>query len=199
MIWGLALVVFVGGWFIPPGTLDGNLGTLVVTFFGLVSAGILPAISLLVGNTLSSSLSVRKLDELKAGLDSLMRKLLETLGFLVIGAVLIMVQEVGLPNLPKQVFEVDVPGWLQEAPIRVVQAGVLACFFVGMDRIRLVASAFRRVLTERYELARADSVERIRKNAGSIGEVRNLFPKTSNFGNTVVVSEIPKPTDQGGQ
>lgn len=199
MIWGLALVVFVGGLFIPPGTLDGALGTLVVTFFGLVSAGILPAISLLVGNTLSSSLSVRKLDELKAGVDSLIRKLLETLGFLVTGAVLVMVQEVGLPNLPEQMLEVDVPGWLQEAPIRVVQAGVLACFFVGIDRIRLVASAFRRVLTERYDLARADSFERIRKNAGSISEVRALFPKTPNFGSAVVASETPQPSDNGGQ
>ena len=65
MIRFVAIIVFIIGTLIPAGTLENGLDSLIVTFFGLLAAGIIPAISLLVANTLSSALSVKKAERTK--------------------------------------------------------------------------------------------------------------------------------------
>jgi hypothetical protein len=183
--------VFLGGVFIPPSTLSDELGTLLITFFGIMSAGVIPAISLLVSSTLSSSLSVKKLDDLKVETETLVRKLVETLAFLVIGAILIMADQMGIPKLPSSIGTFTMPSWFPSAAERSVQSGVLVSFLIGLDRLRLVGSSFKRVLNERYQLSRADSELRIKRNGASVGNAEDYFSKSTNFGEEVKVPADP--------
>lgn len=183
-------LVFVGSVFLPVGLLnDNNLGSLLVTFFGILSAGIIPALSLLVSSTLSSSLSVLRLDELHSAVASLVGKLLQTLAYLVVGAAAIFVSEVGVPKLPSNVGEWLVPTELIDAPERLIQALVFTAFVIGVDRLRLVAAAFKAVLQRKYELTKLDSEKRVKINSGRVGSPEAYFAKSGDFGAEVRAEE----------
>lgn len=184
----LAIVVLLAGLALPPGTIDGGLRAMLITFFGLLSAGLLPAVSLLVSGTLSPSFSVKRLDELKISADALVRKLLQTLGLLVLGAVFLMVLEVGAPKIPNPVLwpvRFDIPAWVTDLPERILQSAVVFSFLVGLDRLRVAASSFKRVFLERYELARVESERRIKRNGEKLGRATEFFATSEDFGKQV--------------
>ena len=187
MIWIVGAVPFLVGLVLPTSTLSSGLDSLLVTFFGLLSASILPAISLLVGNVASPTYSLAKLEELEVQTKSLVKKLFSTLGVVIAGGALVMVAAAGLPSIP-------IPAWLpkwcthlQEAPERLTQGVVFACFAISIDRLRVVSMAFQTVLKARFDLAKMETITRLKKAFPGSEEVRATFPTSEKFGSRVEV------------
>ncbi|MBT2131241.1 hypothetical protein [Aliiroseovarius lamellibrachiae] len=187
MIWIVAIIAFAAGLWIPIGAIDIGLAGLLVTFFGLLSASVLPAMSLLVANTLSPRNSVKSLNRLYDRTARLIRKLWQTLGFLVTGAIFsIVVAKTNTP-LPNEILSLDVPCWAKNAPNQIIQSIVCTCFVVGLDRLRVIGSAFKSVLDERYDLAVSASQKNARDNLKEQKKIDEIFPKSERFGETVEV------------
>lgn len=188
MIRALALFLFLAGLALPTDVLSGGTEGLLVTFFGLMAAGIIPAMSLLVANTLSPSFSVKRLDELKIEVSGLLAKLGQTLGFIVAGACLVIVAQLDLPQLPSELFDRPVAVWVQNFPERVIQSGSFMFFIVALDRLRVVQSAFLSVFNQRFEIVRKESEARTRGNARELGTPKTYFPKEKGFGAAMKVT-----------
>lgn len=188
MIRLIAVLIFLGGLALPLGSMSDAKGGLLVAFFGLMAAGIIPAMSLLVANTLSPSFSVKRLDELKREVGRLLAKLGQTLGFVIAGSVLVIVAQFDLPVLPPRLFDLAVPDWVRPIAERMVQAGAFSCFIVALDRLRVVNAAFSSVFRQRYEIARKDSEVRTKGNVRRIGTAKEFFQKKDQFGETIEIS-----------
>jgi len=184
----LLAMLFFFGLALPLGSVSGAKGGLLVTFFGLMAAGIIPAMSLLVANTLSPSFSVKRLDELESEVSVLLSKLGQTLGFVIAGSVLVIVAQFDMPVLPPRIFDLTIPEWVRPIAEQLVQAGAFACFIFALDRLRVVNSAFTSVFRQRYEIARKEGEARTKRNGRQLGGAREYFPKPDHFGETVEIS-----------
>ena len=93
-----------------------------------------------------------------------------------------MLANAGVPEIPSQIWNYNVPAQLSHVPERVLQASILVCFIVSLDRLRVVRSAFQQVLNVRYDIAVSDSALRIKRNAAAVGSAEDYFTKSENFG-----------------
>ena len=190
MSYVLAAVFFAVGFALPTTLVTDAVASLLMTFFGLMSAAVLAALSLLVGNVMSSALTVAKLIALKAELDALVSRLAAMLAVLVIGSFLVVILNIGLPGLPYDLIarlpEVE---WLRDiasgAPQKSLQGGVMVCLGYAADRVTSVSQAFRKVLQAQFELALADSRKRVEKSAPDRETIRATFPTSDTFGERV--------------
>ena len=196
-IWAFAL--FLVGLSFDGDTLSDAVAGLVVTFFGLLAAAILTALSLLVANTISPGLSVSKTQELNNKLVSLVGKLVTVLGLLLMGATAAIIHRIGLPDLgkptswvwyfnmmnlhPNIAFAFEwVSECVNELPSRSAQSLVFVAFVLCLDRMRIVPTAFRRVLNASYNLAITDSQRRLKLAAPTDDDLRSAFPTPPNHG-----------------
>lgn len=187
--------LFAIGLMFPIGSLDTELAALCATVFGLIAAGIFPAVSLLVGAPIPSSFSVQKIDEFEAATETLASRLLAALGLILIGGIAILASSFDLPTLagletmiPK--LPASVAAWLEYLPERVIQATTFATLVMSIDRLRVVASAFLQVRKLRFEIARLSARERLADaGANSCASVASNFATDPEFGRRVAVSE----------
>jgi hypothetical protein len=192
--------LFCIGLLLPIGLLGPEQATIIVTFLGLMIAGILPALSLVVGNTVSASFSSSKLKELDVETTHLMNRLLGTLGAVLVGAGTVFISTYTLPTIqvgsliPVESIFFGVAEWFVDLPERVVQATAFASVVLCTDRLRLVATAFRRVRELRFELAKLDSVIKMKQIAPTDSEVRSAFRRSEAFGSMV---EVPFKSTKG--
>ncbi|MBN9674662.1 hypothetical protein [Salipiger bermudensis] len=187
MIWLISSVFFALGAMLPVASFTDGVASVLVTFFGLMATAILAALSLLVGNVLSSAWTVSKLRELKSELDSLITKMTRTLAVLVIGALCVIVYQLGLPKIDFNIFPAwlpvaSLPSWSAELPQRLVQGLVSLCLGLCADHIVVVSRAFKKVLDARYELALADSVRRTERAAPKSEDIATGFATPKDFG-----------------
>lgn len=203
MIRVLALILFLFALLFDGDTLGSGIASLVITFFGLLATAILPALSLLVANTLAPGLSVAQTQNLHQKLERLINRLVEILGMLLVGALGVIIHQIGLPELTTlnaHVWYSELFMWLpalfeplkdcisllvQELPARAVQALIFVCVCLCLDRTRIVPSAFRQVLKASYELAVTDSQKRLLVAAPSAEQIRTDFQTSPNFGTSV--------------
>jgi len=187
------IAVFTVGLLIPARSIDDGLAALLVTFFGLVAAGTIPAMSLLSGSVMSPTRSVARLITLKASLDTLLRQLSGMLYASILGAVAVIVLVFGVPSLPIGWLPVpDYLSWLMvfaaDFPERALQALVLLALFVAGDRIRVIKLTFKMALKARFELALEEARRRTDENAPSAEDVSEAFSTPPGFGAKVPFS-----------
>lgn len=182
--WLAGTVAFTGGGALPPDTLSGDAGRLLVTFLGLVAASILPTISLILGSMTASGRSVHRLnklrDELAAAMDAL---------FLLFG--LVGVSVLGLLSLT-----IPVPELLAKLPFvpagleRFGQALVTAVSVLIVIRSGQVPGILRRSLVIRHEIAVDEARRETLENAPTSPAMREAFPTHPEFGRTVRLADI---------
>lgn len=177
-----ALILLGVMFFLPTDLLSEESAVLIVTFFGLVAAGLLPAMSLVVGDTLTGARSVAKLLTLKQDIDDLLRQMLRLLAILMVGAIVTVLKLLEWPAFPDVIRGMQVPDWADEVPARVVQAAIFVCVLLSLNRTRVIAVAFKTVLNARFEMALADSRQRLEEKTPSSDDVASTFKTPEGFG-----------------
>jgi hypothetical protein len=173
----------IGG-FLSPGTISGDAGRMLVTFLGLVSASILPTISLLVNGMTASGRSVKAIDELRQEFEGAMDAL-----FLLFGCVGVVVGAlVALTTPPPQMLE-GVPYLTTQALPRAGQSIVVTASILILLRVGQIPAILRRSLAIRHRIATEEARRKTFENAPSGEETRGAFKTHPEFGKAITLEE----------
>jgi Na+/H+-dicarboxylate symporter len=172
----------IGGYFLPTGIIAGEPSRLLVTFLGIVSASILPTISLLVGSMAAGGRSVQGLDRLNRQLRRAMMALFTV--FAAVGVAILFLLALTVPT----------PAALDRLPITLTHlpnhlgqgAAVAACIFVLM-RARFIPGILLTALTIRHEIAADDARKKLMEKSPSQEELQRMFANHPDFGKSIGV------------
>lgn len=168
-----------------PAALNGDPSRLLGTFLGLVSASILPSISLILASMTTGGRSVHAIDRLR---DELVAATDALLGLLaVVGVVFGAIFSLSIAP----------PSFLHRIPLlssdilpRAGQAVVVAGAILAVLRAALVPRILRRCLVIRHEIAVDEAKKKTMENAAKVGEPQRYFPRDPTFGQTVTLAEL---------
>ncbi len=177
--WFALLAAMAAGGASPLGTLSGDAGRLLVTFLGLVSASILPTISLILGSMTASGRSVKALDELQVELTAAMDAL-----FLLFGLVGVSVMALLALAIPTPSLLVQVP-YLAIALERMGQAVVAGTATLIVMRAGQIPGILRRSIDIRHKIAVDEARRKTFDNAPDAGATKATFPTHPDFGKSV--------------
>lgn len=175
----------VAGALLTPGTVSGDSGRMLVTFLGLVSASILPTISLLVNSMTASGRSVKAIDDLEAELQSSMDALFLLFGC--VGAVVIGL--VALATQPPAILTY-VPYLTSEILPRLGQVVVVCASAFTVMRIGMIPGILRRSLAVRHRIAIDEARRKTLEKAPDGPAARAFFPTHPDFGKSVKLEDI---------
>lgn len=175
----------VAGLAISPGTIAGDAGRMLVTFLGLVSASVLPTISLLVNSMTASGRSVLALDELEAELQNAMDAL-----FLLFGCVAVVVGALVALTMPSPSALVKVPYLTAEILPRIGQMIVVAGSSLTLLRIGEIPAILRRSLSVRHKIAVDEARRKTLEKAPTSAAMKASFANHPDFGKTVKLEDI---------
>lgn len=181
--WVACSVGFIVAALLPPGSLNGEAGRLLTTFFGLVAASILPTISLIVGGMTTGSRSVKQLGDLGAELERTVSALFAIFGLIAVAAVALTALAIPMP------FYDRLPPMVQALPSRIGQGlvGVIAVLVVAKSGT--VPSAIRRSLALRTEMAVDDARKKTLENADD-AKANTGFRTKEGFGRITSISDL---------
>ncbi|MES3152553.1 hypothetical protein [Sphingomonas faeni] len=162
---------------------------MLVTFLGLVSASILPTISLLVNSMTASGRSVKAIDELESELQASMDAL-----FLLFGCVgTVVIGLVALATQPPAIFT-KVPYLTSEMLPRFGQVVVVAASTFTVLRIGMIPGILRRSLTVRHRIAVEEARRKTLEKAPDAPTTRAFFPTHPEFGKPVKLEDVSPGT-----
>lgn len=184
-------IAFILGFILPESVLSGSTQPLLVTFFGLLSAGLIPAVVLLLTAQLPSSYSVAQVTKVEAETDQLLNRLISTLSIIVLGGVATMVSAAGTPVLSFQTKLHLLNPYLENVPHRVLQGIVFACFVIGLDRLRIFAATLKAARKLRRDFTLEEAKRHLERTAPSPDEVKAGFRRSQNFGGSLRVVTAP--------
>ncbi|MCR0980660.1 hypothetical protein NRP21_01195 [Roseomonas pecuniae] len=171
---------------LPPGTISGDTRTLLVTFVGIISASILPTVTLLVNAMTAGGRSVHSINQLETEMQAAMDAL-----FFILGCALVTL--LGLVLL-----SVKVPEFLGNLPRpnvglvpRASQAILLAGASMVILRAGQIPAILRRSLSIRHEIALDEARRKVNDKVPSSDELRRSFANHPDFGKIV-----PLPNSQ---
>lgn len=170
---------------ISPDTITGDAGRMLVTFLGLVSASILPTISLLVNSMTSSGRSVLVLDELESELQSAMDAL-----FLLFGCVAVVVGALVALTIPPPSLLTKIPYLTSEILPRMGQMIVVAFSAITLLRIGQIPAILRRSLSIRHKIAVDEARRKTLEKAPTSAATKASFANHPDFGKTVNLEDI---------
>lgn len=176
----------MAGVFISPGTISGDTGRMLATFLGLVSASILPTISLLINSMTASGRSVKALDELETELQSAMDAL-----FLLFGCVAVVIGGlVALATPPPPLFQ-KVPYLTAQILPRGGQAVVVLFASITLLRVGQIPGILRRSLGMRHKIAVEEARRKTLDKAPTSAATRASFPTHPDFGKSISIEDVP--------
>lgn len=182
----LAAAVAAGG-ALSPGVISGDTGKMLATFLGLVSASILPTISLLVNSMSASGRSVLAINELNDELHSAIDVLFMLFGCtaVVIGALVALAiappaSLAGVPILAHQVLP------------RAGQAIVALFSAIILLRVGSLPAILRRTLSVRHKIAVDEARRKTLEKVPSSEAARASFPTHPEFGKTVLLEDVTR-------
>lgn len=181
---GLAAGALIGA-ALSPDTVSGDAGRMLAIFLGLVSASILPAITLLVNSMSASGRSVQAIDELNSELHSAMDAL-----FLLFGCVGIVVAALVALAMPSPSLFDKVPYLVSEALPRMGQAVVVLASILILFRVGQIPGILRRTLAVRHRIAVDEAKRKTLEAAPDAGSVRSVFATNAEFGKTLNVEDL---------
>ena len=153
---------------------------MLVTFLGLVSASVLPTISLLVNSMTASGRSVKGLEDLQRELDAAMDAL-----FLLFGSVgIVVIGLIALAIEPAAILT-RVPYLTTEILPRLGQSVVVGGSAFIVLRIGLIPGILRRSLAARYRIAIDEAKRKTIENVPDGPTTRAMFITHPDFGKSV--------------
>ena len=176
---------------IPPALFAGEPVRMLVTFVGLVSASILPTVSLAIGSMSGTGRSVQKINELYADLRGSSTALFRTL----ICVALVFAALVAFAMTP--VVDVHISRWgvsfeIPDAARRFVQIIVFGGVVLAVCEAYRIPQTFLKVLNIKRDIAIYEARKEIRENAPGEAEIKQIFPKKEGFGRAVNLEQIDK-------
>lgn len=171
---------------LPLGTLSGDAGRLLVTFLGLVSASILPTISLILGSMTASGRSVKALDELQAELTAAMDSLFLLFGL--VGVSVIALLSLAIPTPPLLAHVPHLATILE----RLGQAIVAGAAVLILMRAGQIPGILRRSMNIRHKIAVDEARRKTLESAPDPGAMKEAFPTHPDFGKTVDLEELQR-------
>lgn len=170
---------------ISPGTITGDAGRMLVTFLGLVSASVLPTISLLVSSMTASGRSVLALDELAAELEAAMDAM-----FLLFGCVAVVVGALVALTIPPPSLLTKIPYLTSEILPRSGQMVVIAFSAITLLRVGQVPAILRRSLSIRHKIAVDEARRKTLEKAPTSAATKAYFKNHPDFGKTVNLEDV---------
>ncbi|WP_158247959.1 hypothetical protein [Paracoccus sp. SY] len=160
---------------------------MLVTFLGLVSASILPTVSLVIGSLSSSGRSVMKIDELAQELSRAVHTLFSILGLVAAVVALLMVIAV-VPDTPWRLpyFLIQVP----DAARRALQSLALLFAVAATLEAVKIPRILARVLSIKKDIAIFEARKALADKSPSDADVRQMFAKKEGFGNTIPLDSL---------
>lgn len=175
---------------LTPGTISGEAGRVLAIFLGLVSASLLPTITLLIGSMTANGRSVQAIqrleDELKAAMDAL---------FLLFGCVVIAVGALISLSIQPASFFTEIPYLTSQVLPRIGQSIVLGATTFVIWRSGQIPAILRRVLEIRREIATDEAKRKVFENAPGVESLRQIFPTQDGFGKVVSLQDL-QPRDR---
>ncbi|MTD99923.1 hypothetical protein GIY56_06470 [Paracoccus sp. YIM 132242] len=171
----------------PPVLLIGDPSRLLVTFLGLVSASILPTVSLVIGSLSSSGRSVMKIDALARELAQAMRTLFSILG-LVAGVVALLMVIAIVPDIGWRI--PHAPFAIPDALRRALQSLAFLLTVAATLKAAAIPRILARVLAIKKDIAIHEARKALAERSPSDAEIRQMFAKKDGFGKTVPLDSI---------
>lgn len=171
---------------LPLGMFSGDAGRLLVTFLGLVSASILPTISLILGSMTASGRSVKALDELQVELMAAMDALFFLFGL--VGVSVIALLSLAIPTAS---LLAHVP-YLATVLERSGQGIVVGTATLIVMRAGQIPGILRRSMNIRHKIAVEEARRKTLKKAPEPGTVKETFLTHPEFGKTVDLDELQR-------
>lgn len=171
---------------LEPGTITGDAGRVLVTFLGLVSASILPTVTLLVNSMSSSGRSVQSIErldeELGAAIDAL---------FLLFGCVAIAIGALVSLSIAPADFLKRVPHLTTDILPRAGQAFLVGSCGLIVWRMGQIPAILRRALTIRKEIAVDEAKRKVTERAPNAEALKDAFATHPDFGKVVTLPDDP--------
>lgn len=169
-----------------PGAITSDAGRMLVIFLGLVSASILPTISLLINNMTASGRSVLSLNKLQGELQAAMDSL-----FLLFGCTGVAVWALmSLAIVPPVLLE-RVPYLVTDILPRLGQMFIVGPVALVLLRAGQIPAILRRSLSVRHEIAVEEAKRKLAEKAPGAESVRQSFASHPDFGKTVKLEDLP--------
>ena len=176
---------FAAGAALTPGTISGDVRSLLITFLGLIAASILPTISLLVNSMTASGRSVKAINRLHVELEAAMDAL-----FFLFGCVAVAVGAlVTLAIPPPEVFA-KIPYLSTDVLPRGGQAVVVCAVTMILIRAGQIPAILRGSLSVRHEIAVAEARRKLAENAPKPGAMKQAYANHPDFGKVVTLDEV---------
>jgi hypothetical protein len=181
----VGLVGFAAGAAMTPGAVSGDAGRVLATFLGLLSAGLLPTVTLLVNSMTSGGRSVQEIERLEHELNAAIDVL-----FLLFGCVVLSIGALVSLAVQPPVFLNRVPHLTTEILPRVGQALLVGPTFFVIWKAGTIPAAMRKALEIKREIAVDEARSKINEKALSHEALRQGYATTENFGRSVSVETI---------
>lgn len=177
----------IGGVSLSPGAITSDAGRMLVIFLGLVSASILPTISLLIGSMSAAGRSVLAINDLDTEIRSAMDALL--LLFACVGIAVAALVALAIP--PPTFLR---PHWLTaELLPRLGQGAVVLFSAIILLRVGQLPAVLRRTLAVRHQIALDEARRKTLENAPAAGATQTSFAAHPEFGKSVKLEEASAP------
>ncbi|NKJ02019.1 hypothetical protein FHW92_004119 [Novosphingobium sp. SG707] len=170
---------------VSPGVITGDTGRMLVTFLGLVSASILPTISLLVNSMTASGRSVLAInelnDELQAGIDALLQ---------IFMYVAIAVAGLLSLSMSPPILFFKVPHLTNDILPRLGQAVVIAFSVITVIKSGTIPAILRRSLAVRHKIAAEEARRKTLEKAPPQSAAQSSFPTHPDFGKVTDLEDV---------
>lgn len=167
---------------LPVGTFDGDTGRILTIFLGLVSASILPTVSMMVGIMSGTGRSVAGIDQLNAELRDTIDILVAILGFVLVAVLGLLLGTINLPDMQVPLLNTRYSIGLDQVFLRLTNLMVGLAIALALSKFGRVPSSFRRALEIRHQIAVEEAKRRIDENAPSDASVSSMFATSPGFG-----------------
>lgn len=172
----------------------GRGGRLLITFVGLISASVLPTISLIIGNMTTSGRSVQALNELERELAAAMDARFALFGLGAIAVAILLSLAIPVPDALAKF------PYLAACLERSGQAALIACASLIVLRAGQIPGILRRSLWIRHKIAVDEARRKTFELAPAQGQMGTFFATHPEFGATVTLETLnggSKPRNHG--
>lgn len=179
----------IAGAVLPPSVMTGDPTRMLVTFLGLVSASILPTVSLAIGSMSGTGRSVKRISALSMELEIACRALFQTFGWVAATIALLLLLSV-VPQISGRWQFGDHLVQIDDVARRSIQSLVIICSISAVRRALKIPQVLLAVLGIKRDIALFEAQKVLRENAPTEEEMRQMFKTKEGFG-AVVRIELP--------
>ena len=169
---------------IPPAIVVGEPARMLTTFLGLISASVLPAVSLVIGSMSGAGRSVKKIAELDAQLRRACLAMFETLAWVAATFFLAILISV-VPPIPGRWVVASYSLIVDDAARRPILALIFVCSMLAVIRALTIPTVLLGVLSIKRDIAVFEAQKSLREKVPSEEDTRQMFKTKDGYGSVV--------------